>query len=68
MYIFFSEILTVGGDPCIKNHLLQTPYAATPHHDTRIAFRLFQAKFPEKYNYNKVSIKTIKKKKLNDFH
>ncbi|CAH2048775.1 unnamed protein product, partial [Iphiclides podalirius] len=51
-----TQILAVGGDPCVKNHLLQTPYAASPHHDTRIAFRLFQAQFPEKYNYNKSQI------------
>ncbi|XP_045483981.1 ankyrin repeat and zinc finger domain-containing protein 1 isoform X1 [Pieris rapae] len=51
-----TQILTAGGDPCIKNHQLQTPYAATPHHDTRVAFRMFQAQYPEKYNYNKSQI------------
>ncbi|CAK1580520.1 unnamed protein product [Parnassius mnemosyne] len=51
-----TQILTAGGDPCVKNHLLQTPYAASPHHDTRVAFRLFQAQYPEKYNYNKSQI------------
>ncbi|VVD01433.1 unnamed protein product [Leptidea sinapis] len=50
------EILSAGGDPCIRNRHLQTPYASTPHHDTRIAFRMFQAQFPEKYNYNKSQI------------
>ncbi|CAK1598300.1 unnamed protein product [Parnassius mnemosyne] len=48
------QILTAGGDPCVKNHLLQTPYAASPHHDTRVAFRLFQAQYPEKYNYSQI--------------
>ncbi|XP_034831886.1 tRNA endonuclease ANKZF1-like [Maniola hyperantus] len=51
-----TEILTAGGDPCIRNHALQTPYAASPHNGTRIAFRMFQAQFPEKYNYNKSQI------------
>ncbi|XP_039752854.1 ankyrin repeat and zinc finger domain-containing protein 1-like [Pararge aegeria] len=51
-----TQILTAGGDPCIRNHALQTPYAASPHQDTRIAFRLFQAQFPDKYNYNKSHI------------
>ncbi|KAJ2949295.1 hypothetical protein O0L34_g6244 [Tuta absoluta] len=51
-----TELLTAGGDPCIKNHLLQTPYAASPHNETRVAFRLFQAQFPDKYNYAKSQI------------
>ncbi|XP_037294387.1 ankyrin repeat and zinc finger domain-containing protein 1-like [Manduca sexta] len=51
-----TQILSCGGDPCIKNHLLQTPYAAAPHHDTRIAFRLFQGQYPDKYNYAKSQI------------
>ncbi|KAI5635787.1 hypothetical protein NE865_11485 [Phthorimaea operculella] len=51
-----TELLTAGGDPCIKNHLLQTPYAASPHNETRVAFRLFQAQFPDKYNYSKSQI------------
>ncbi|KAH9639656.1 hypothetical protein HF086_007333 [Spodoptera exigua] len=51
-----KNILTAGGDPCIKNHDLQTPYAATPHADTRIAFRMFQAQHPDKYNYSKSQI------------
>ncbi|KAF9807398.1 hypothetical protein SFRURICE_005980 [Spodoptera frugiperda] len=51
-----TQILTAGGDPCIKNHELQTPYAATPHADTRIAFRMFQAQHPDKYNYSKSQI------------
>ncbi|XP_045498625.1 ankyrin repeat and zinc finger domain-containing protein 1-like isoform X2 [Colias croceus] len=51
-----TALLTAGSDPCIRNHQLQTPYAASPHHDTRIAFRMFQAQFPDKYNYNKSQI------------
>ncbi|XP_038220783.1 ankyrin repeat and zinc finger domain-containing protein 1-like [Zerene cesonia] len=51
-----TALLTAGSDPCIRNHNLQTPYAASPHHDTRIAFRMFQAQFPDKYNYNKSQI------------
>ncbi|CAB3227206.1 unnamed protein product [Arctia plantaginis] len=51
-----TQILSAGGDPCIKNNQLQTPYAASPHHETRIAFRLFQAQNPEKYNYSKSQI------------
>ncbi|XP_041979612.1 ankyrin repeat and zinc finger domain-containing protein 1-like [Aricia agestis] len=51
-----TQILTAGGDPCVRNHLLQTPYAASPHHDTRVAFRLFQAHHPHKYNYTKSQI------------
>ncbi|XP_053609912.1 tRNA endonuclease ANKZF1-like isoform X2 [Plodia interpunctella] len=51
-----TQLLTAGGDPCIKNHELKTPYAATPHADTRAAFRLFQGQFPEKYNYAKSQI------------
>ncbi|KAM3965241.1 tRNA endonuclease ANKZF1 [Aphomia sociella] len=51
-----TQLLTAGGDPCIKNHDLQTPYAATPNPDTRIAFRLFQGQFPDKYNYAKSQI------------
>uniref|UniRef100_A0A2A4JGB5 VLRF1 domain-containing protein n=1 Tax=Heliothis virescens TaxID=7102 RepID=A0A2A4JGB5_HELVI len=51
-----TQILSAGGDPCIKNYGLQTPYAATPHQDTRIAFRLFQAQHPDKYNYAKSQI------------
>ncbi|KAJ8722249.1 hypothetical protein PYW08_004651 [Mythimna loreyi] len=51
-----TQILSAGGDPCIKNHVLQTPYAATPHADTRIAFRMFQAQNPDKYNYAKSQI------------
>ncbi|XP_023935597.2 ankyrin repeat and zinc finger domain-containing protein 1 [Bicyclus anynana] len=51
-----TEILTAGGDPCLRNHALQTPYAAAPHPDTRVAFRLFQAQFPDKYNYSKSQI------------
>ncbi|CAG9786895.1 unnamed protein product [Diatraea saccharalis] len=41
-----TQILSAGGDPCIRNNQMQTPYAATPHADTRIAFRLFQGQFP----------------------
>lgn len=51
-----TQLLTAGSNPCIKNHDLKTPYAATPHADTRIAFRLFQGQFPEKYNYAKSQI------------
>ncbi|XP_049873677.1 ankyrin repeat and zinc finger domain-containing protein 1-like [Pectinophora gossypiella] len=51
-----TQLLSAGGDPCIKNHALQTPYAASPHLDTRIAFRLFQADHPDKYNYAKSQI------------
>ncbi|KAL4716733.1 hypothetical protein ACJJTC_004852 [Scirpophaga incertulas] len=51
-----TEILTAGGDPCIRNHQLQTPYAASPHADTRVAFRLFQGQYPDKYNYSKSQI------------
>ncbi|XP_075978017.1 tRNA endonuclease ANKZF1-like [Anticarsia gemmatalis] len=51
-----TQILSAGGDPCIKNNQLQTPYAASPHHETRIAFRMFQAQFPDKYNYSKSQI------------
>ncbi|KAL0838625.1 hypothetical protein ABMA28_016709 [Loxostege sticticalis] len=51
-----TQILNAGGDPCIRNHQLQTPYAATPHSDTRIAFRLFQGQHPDKYNYAKAHI------------
>ncbi|XP_061716402.1 tRNA endonuclease ANKZF1-like [Cydia pomonella] len=51
-----TQILTAGGDPCIKNNQLQTPYAASPHNETRIAFRLFQAEHPDKYNYAKSQI------------
>ncbi|XP_059052048.1 tRNA endonuclease ANKZF1-like [Achroia grisella] len=53
---FVTQLLTVGGNPCIKNHDLKTPYAATPNPDTRIAFRLFQGQFPDKYNYAKSQI------------
>ncbi|CAH0715347.1 unnamed protein product, partial [Brenthis ino] len=51
-----TELLSAGSDPCVKNHQQQTPYAAAPHHDTRVAFRLFQAQYPDKYNYNKSQI------------
>lgn len=51
-----KQILSAGGDPCIKNNQLQTPYAASPHHETRIAFRLFQSEHPDKYNYSKSQI------------
>ncbi|XP_026327347.1 ankyrin repeat and zinc finger domain-containing protein 1-like [Hyposmocoma kahamanoa] len=51
-----TQILVAGGDPCIRNHALQTPYAAAPHPDTRVAFRLFQAQHPDKYNYAKSHI------------
>lgn len=51
-----TEILTAGGDPCIRNNQLQTPYAASPHQETRLAFRMFQAQFPDKYNYAKSHI------------
>ncbi|KAI8437051.1 hypothetical protein MSG28_010423 [Choristoneura fumiferana] len=51
-----TQILSVGGDPCLKNNQLQTPYAAAPQQDTRIAFRLFQALHPDKYNYSKSQI------------
>ncbi|KAJ0176463.1 hypothetical protein K1T71_007642 [Dendrolimus kikuchii] len=51
-----TQILIAGGNPCIRNNLLQTPYAASPHHETRIAFRMFQAQHPDKYNYAKSQI------------
>ncbi|XP_068633180.1 tRNA endonuclease ANKZF1-like [Battus philenor] len=51
-----TQILTAGGDPCIKNNLLQTPYAATTQNDIRVVFRLFQGQYPDKYNYNKSQI------------
>ncbi|GBP47299.1 Ankyrin repeat and zinc finger domain-containing protein 1 [Eumeta japonica] len=51
-----TELLGVGGDPCMRNHHQQTPYAASPHHDTRLAFRMFQASHPDKYNYAKSHI------------
>ncbi|XP_072949443.1 tRNA endonuclease ANKZF1-like [Epargyreus clarus] len=51
-----TQLLSAGGDPCVKNHALQTPYASSPHNDTRVAFRLFQAQFPDKYNYAKSQI------------
>ncbi|XP_013145331.1 PREDICTED: ankyrin repeat and zinc finger domain-containing protein 1-like [Papilio polytes] len=50
-----TQILTAGGDPCVKNHQLQTPYAAA-HSDIRVLFRLFQGQFPDRYNYNKSQI------------
>ncbi|XP_013170279.1 PREDICTED: ankyrin repeat and zinc finger domain-containing protein 1-like [Papilio xuthus] len=51
-----TQILTSGGDPCVKNHLLQTPYAASQDSDIRVLFRLFQGQYPDKYNYNKSQI------------
>ncbi|CAH2980700.1 unnamed protein product [Chilo suppressalis] len=51
-----TQILSAGGDPCIRNNQQQTPYSATPHADTRVAFRLFQGQFPDKYNYAKSHI------------
>nr|XP_032517484.1 ankyrin repeat and zinc finger domain-containing protein 1-like isoform X2 [Danaus plexippus plexippus] len=50
-----TQLLSAGGDPCLKNHQLQTPYAAAPP-ATRLAFRMFQAQYPDKYNYNKSQI------------
>ncbi|XP_060803423.1 tRNA endonuclease ANKZF1 [Amyelois transitella] len=51
-----TQLLTAGGDPCVRNHVLQTPYSATPHVETRVAFRLFQGRYPDKYNYAKSQI------------
>lgn len=51
-----TELLAAGGDPCVRNHQQQTPYAASPHPETRVAFRLFQACYPDKYNYTKSHI------------
>ncbi|XP_064072784.1 tRNA endonuclease ANKZF1-like [Vanessa tameamea] len=51
-----TKLLEAGSDPCVRNAQLQTPYAATTHAHTRVAFRLFQATFPDKYNYNKSQI------------
>ncbi|KAI8437049.1 hypothetical protein MSG28_010421 [Choristoneura fumiferana] len=42
------------------NNQLQTPYAAAPQQDTRIAFRLFQALHPDKYNYSKVKANELR--------
>ncbi|XP_045448016.1 ankyrin repeat and zinc finger domain-containing protein 1-like [Melitaea cinxia] len=49
------QLLGAGSDPCVRNHLLQTPYAAA-HAHSRLAFRLFQGDHPHKYNYNKSQI------------
>lgn len=50
-----KQILQAGGDPCARNLALQTPYAAAQQ-QTRLAFRLFQAEHPDRYNYAKAHI------------
>ncbi|KAL1137872.1 hypothetical protein AAG570_009568, partial [Ranatra chinensis] len=49
-------LLLHGGDPCIKDKKMQTPYDLCPDKNTRIVFRRFMGEFPDMYDYSKSHI------------